>query len=233
MNKTLLPGGNRQLKFLREKYELEDKRVLIVGSGSELIAQKLASDAGRQVELIVEDYDSLMNSKLVLEGDQNVFIRIMDFQYTDFSNEEFDLVFCQASISDLRRNKIVKEMKRILKPGGNICIGEIVRLEERVPVFVQDIWDNSELDPLFVNEIEKYYTERKLEIVDRVNLSNSLKNYYSENLNMLGDAAAELDDKEKSYYKKILNKISHESQAYLKQGGDRFIGFEVLILKKV
>ena len=41
-----------------------------------------------------------------------------------------------------------------------------------------------------------------------------------------------LTDKEKSFYKKLLSKISHESNAYLKLGADRYIGFKMLILKK-
>jgi DNA-directed RNA polymerase subunit N (RpoN/RPB10) len=40
-----------------------------------------------------------------------------------------------------------------------------------------------------------------------------------------------LSGQEKSYYKKLLNKISHESNAYLKLGADKYIGFKMLILK--
>ena len=47
---------------------------------------------------------------------------MMDFDNTDFNAEEFDLVYAQASISLLNRNKIVKEIKRILETRWNfVC----------------------------------------------------------------------------------------------------------------
>jgi hypothetical protein len=47
----------------------------------------------------------------------------------------------------------------------------------------------------------------------------------------LKQAIETLTEKEKSYYKKLLNKISHESNAYLKLGADKYIGYKLLILK--
>jgi DNA-directed RNA polymerase subunit N (RpoN/RPB10) len=59
-----------------------------------------------------------------------------------------------------------------------------------------------------------------------------LKNFYESAKQSLKDVINELSDKEKSHYKKLLNKISHESNAYLKLGADRYIGFKMIILKK-
>jgi hypothetical protein len=46
------------------------------------------------------------------------------------------------------------------------------------------------------------------------------------------DMTSSLSNEEKSYHKKMLKRISHESNAYLKLGGNKFIGFISVILRK-
>ena len=156
-------------------------------------------------------------------------IKMMDFEQTDFDENTFDLVYAQASISIERRNKIVKEIKRILKSDGILSVGEIIKLKEFVPQFVQDIFNMSDLDPLYVDNLEKFYTDRNFIIVDKQDYSETLKEYYSLNLEKLRETIGELSEKEKSYYKKIINQLSHQSKVFLRQGGDEFIGFYALI----
>ena len=50
---------------------------------------------------------------------------------------------------------------------------------------------------------------------------------------MLSKEIAELSDQEKSYYKKLLRKISHESNTYLRLGGEDFTGFTALTMRKI
>jgi SAM-dependent methyltransferase len=173
-----------------------------------------------------------MNSKIILEGDETVTIRIMDFDATDFQKEQFDLIYAQGSVSFINRNKIIKEFKRILKPNAYLCLGEITALEKVYPVFIKDIFDNSSLLPIYSDEIEKYYEDRNFEIIYNVDISYTLKDYYLENATRLNQEKDNLTSNEKSYYKKLLNKISHESNVYLKLGGDQYIGFSTLLLRK-
>jgi SAM-dependent methyltransferase len=196
------------------------------------MARELSNHFDTNIELIVEDYDSLMNSKLILESSQKINVRLMDFEVTDFDDHSFDLIYAQASISLTKRNKIIKELKRLLKPDGFLCVGEVVALRKDYPPFVQDIFDSSDLLPLFADDLEKYYIERKFNVVVRQNLTHTLKKYYSRSASLLDDSIDSLSSSEKSYYKKILNKLSHESNAYLKLGGDKFIGFVALLLQK-
>jgi hypothetical protein len=49
---------------------------------------------------------------------------------------------------------------------------------------------------------------------------------------MLKSSKSDLTQQEKSYYKKLLHKISHESNAYLNLGADKYIGFIALLLQK-
>ncbi len=229
--KIHLPGSSSQLGFTLGNAKIIDQSILVIGSGSEEVAKTFVREGAAKVQLIVEDYESLMNSNMLLSECDELNTKMMDFELTDFDENEFDLVYAQASISTERRNKIIKEIKRILKNEGILSVGEIVKLEEFVPQFVQDIFNMSEIDPLCCGKIEKFYTDRNFEIIDKQDYSNTLKEYYSLNLKKLAENEDELSEKEKSYYKKIINQLSHQSRVYLKQGGDEFIGFHALIAK--
>ena len=228
----LLPGTDYQIEFLCENVELEAKRILVVGSACEIIAKILSEKSNQLVDLIVEDYESLINSKLFLENNDQVRIRIMDFEVTDFDKSEFDLVYAQSSLSDYRRKGIVKELKRVLKDDGILCVGEIIKFENELPVFVEEILDSSDLDPLHRENINQFYYERNFALIKEKEFNKSLKSFYTNSIKKLEDSKKELTEDEKSYYKKLLKKISHESNAFLNLGADKFIGFKSLILKK-
>lgn len=231
-NKILLPGLNEQIIFLQSRINIGDSKILIIGSNSGEIAKIFCAKNSSQIELIVEDYESLINTKLILDKTKNVNIKIMSFEHTDFKDGQFDLIYTQASISGSNRKSIVKEIKRILKPDGIFCIGEIVKLENEIPTFVNDIFESSDIVPFEISKLENYYLERNFTLIDSKNLSNTLSEYYSNVSELLKSKMKDLSDNEKSYYKKFLNKIKHESHAYIKLGADRFIGFKSLILKK-
>lgn len=227
-----LPGGFKQFRILKSKYDLTANNVLIIGSNSEKLAEKMIENEVSSVKIIVNDYDSLMNSRLNLGKESKVTVKMMDFDNTDFNAEQFDLVYAQASISLLDRNKIIKEIKRILKPDGTLCVSEITSLTKEFPPFVKNIFDASDILPLLNNECSNYYKERNFSVLYEEDLSSSLTNFYENAATALDESFGLLTDKEKSYYKKLLNKISHESNAYLKLGADKYIGLKMLILKK-
>lgn len=229
--KPLLPGLDSQYKFLISRAKLKDKKILIIGSESEATAAKLAEESSTTINVIVEDYESLLNSKLRIVNSPCIRLALMDFEFTDFEKKSFDLVYAQASISSSNRNKIIKEIKRILKPNGLLCVGEITTNKDKVPRFIQDIFDNSDIAPLEFKQLEKYYSERSFEFLDILNLTFTLKDYYAGVLATLNHEKKTMNDKEKSYYKKLLNKISHEAKVYLNQGGEKYFGFTASLLK--
>ncbi len=227
-----LPGTDQQLRFLGDHIELQDKSVLVIGSNSEEIALNMAQDGASSVVIILDDYESLLKTRLQITGNDKLSVKLMDFENTDFHDAAFDLIYAQASISLTNRNKIVKEIKRIIKPGGLVCLGEIVSLTENPPVFIKHIWESSSILPLLHLKAGEYYTERKFEIILQKDLSYTLRDFYKSSKNMLREKSAQLTEQERSYYKKILKKISHESNAYLNLGGENYIGFMMLILRK-
>ena len=228
----LLPGLSKQYRFLMEKIELKGKKALVIGSVSEEIAKGLTELTENPVELIVEDLDSFITSKLVIKPEDNVQLKMMDFDLTDFPQNQFDLIYAQGSVQSIKKNKIIKEIKRILKPEGILCVGELVLEVGSTPQFVKNIFENSEMLALKTNKITEYYQERDFEILFEEDLTKTLRQYYTTTLKKFEAAKEDLSEDEKKYYKKLLKKISHESGAFLKQGADKHLGFKTLICKR-
>ncbi len=228
----LLPGGSEQARYFLNHYGIAHKNILMIGTGTVDAAKIVLQNADAKIEVIVEDHESLMLARLAAEDIPAITAKLMDYEYTDYANEQFDAVYAQGSISDTRRNKIVKEIKRILKPEGVICIGEVVNLSKQPPNFVQDIWDYSNLNPLFTDDAVSYYEQRNFEVFWDKDLSGTLKEFYAGSAKLLKDNMDTLNDSQRSYYKKLLNKMSHESNVYLKLGGDAHMGFKLIMARK-
>jgi SAM-dependent methyltransferase len=228
-----LPGSGNQFNHLKARASLNNKDILIIGSNSEKIAQMFLNAEANFVTLILDEYDSLLNARYLLKDNEKISVRLMDFSSTDFNNSKFDIVYAQASISSKMRNKIIKEIKRILKPEGILSAGEIVSFKSSPPKFVNDIWESGNILPLNSDDIKKYYEERKFEVVDTLDLSAHLKEFYLESKNLLYNNIDSLSENEKAYYKKMLKRMSHESNAYLKLGGKNYMGFTSIIVMKV
>ena len=156
----------------------------------------------------------------------------MDYENTDFKAEKFDIVYTQGSTGTKRRNKIIKEIKKILKPGGYFCVGEIVSLVLNPPQFVKDIWENNNLSPFVKNEFKEYYLSKGFDLIIEEDLSGTLKDFYSTSKRVLEESSKEFGGKESGSMRKLLKTYNHEANAFLKLGGDKFIGYEMLVLKR-
>lgn len=231
-HQIFLPGSGKQFNHLKAKVSLKDKDILIIGSNSEMIAQMFLNAEANVVTIILDEYDSLLKARYLLKNKEKISVRLMDSNSTDFNDAVFDIVYAQASISNKMRNKIIKEIKRILKPEGILSVGEITSLKSSPPIFVNDIWESGNILPLISDDVKKYYGERKFEVVDTLDLSAHLKDFYLESKKLLFNNIDSLSENEKAYYKKLLKRMSHESNAYLKLGGKDYMGFTSLILRK-
>jgi SAM-dependent methyltransferase len=227
-----LPGSGFQVKKFLEGSSVEEKEILIIGSNSEELAKIFIENKAGSVIIVVDDNDSLLRSRFLLSGNKKISVRMMEFTNTDFKDSTFDIIYAQASISTTDRKKILKEIKRILKPDGIICTGEIVNLEKEVPLFIKNLRDNSGIQAPWINELNDIYVNAEFEIISEEDLSHRMQNFYRENSALLKDNRDDLTDQEKSYYKIILKKMSHESNAYLDLGGFKFMGFKMITGKK-
>ena len=206
--------------------------MLIIGANSEAIAEEFLAHKAKTVIIIVDDNDTLIRSRFILSGRKNISVRMMEYTNTDFKDAVFDIVYAQASISTPARKKILKEIKRILRPDGILCCGEIVNLEQEVPKFINDLRENSGIHAPWINELNDFYTNTGFEIISEENISNRLQNFYRDSSRLLEENKDDLTEQEKSYYKRTLKMMSHEPNAYLDLGGFKFMGLKMLTVRK-
>jgi SAM-dependent methyltransferase len=230
-SEILLPGGSKQFEQLRKIAPKKFDKILVMGEASEPLAIKLSEVFSAQTELIVEDYEALLNAKLLLE-ESDINPKIMEFERTDYANETFDLVYAQAALTRDSRKKIIREVKRILKPNGLLSVGEIVIVNDNVPRMISDLLDWAGLIPLKESEIKKYYSERGFEILTARKFENALKNYYEKILRLFEQRKELLSEEEKSYYKKLIHRISHEANVFMKFGGEKYLAFYSFVAKR-
>jgi len=222
-----LPGGKRQLKHLLGQNIQKGIRALIIGPSTNSIIKGLL-EYFPEINIIADNYDSLMNIRMTLKEEYSIRIKMMDYAHTDFENEHFNLIFSQGSISVIERKNILKEIKRIIVNDGLFCVGEIVSLKEPVPAFVKDIWERNGMEPLVSSTITQFYESKGFKVISEKDLSTSLKDYY-ENIRLL---VLKTDTDKKEAEKKYFSRLKHESNAFLKLGGDKYIGFKSLIMRK-
>jgi SAM-dependent methyltransferase len=221
-----LPGIDKQYKMLLNQEEIRPASILIIGGNSEIIAERLKEIYDASIIIIIENGDDLFRTRLNLKERKDIAVRQMDYSNTDFREPKFDMVFAQGTISSDKRNKIVKEISRILLPGGYFLVGEVIALEDNLPQFVKDVWKSADLLPLKVNELNKYYEDKGYEIVKEEDLTYTLKDFYKQALKAINEEVEEAEDR-KAYKQAI-----HAANVYLKLGGDKFEGFKSLLLKK-
>lgn len=181
---------------------------------------------------IVEGFDLFRHYKKSLDEkiaendlDDRVFSYKMDMRDPDFANEEFDLVFCEASIEIIGFKKGLKEWKRLLKSNGYMVVSDVSWLKNpssQSITFWKDIY--SEIDTI-ENKICQIRNEG-YEFIDYVVVSkNDWNSYYGKlekNLNSLSsDESA----------KKFTSQLKKEITTY-RQNSDDY-SYVFYIMKKV
>ena len=225
-----LPGTDKQFQHLSSKTDFGEKKILIIGGGCEDIVKKFNHQNPGSIDIIVDDENNLVEYRLRLKGDKNIKITFMDFTTTDFPDDYFDFAYAQGSISRNDRNMITDEVFRVLKNDGIYSVGEMVKLKEDAPVFIKDIWNAAKLSPLFINDVENFYTRNGFRLMESVDISSTLKEFYQSAEAKI--KSTEIDEMFSSEDKKLLKKFKHEVNAFIKLGGDKVTGFVSLILRK-
>jgi ubiquinone/menaquinone biosynthesis C-methylase UbiE len=223
----LLPGGIKQFEHLLEQNFPQGTNALIIGPGCESLANALLKYFS-SVHIIANYPYSVMQIRMKLKNDDRIKVKMMDYTQTDFENGYFDLIYAQGSISVTNKKDILKEIKRILTSRGIMCAGEVVSLKEPAPAFVNDIWELSGLEPIASSGIKKFYESKGFEVLSEKDLSPALGDFYEKTRFAVSKASK--DEKEQD--KKHFSRMKHVSNVYLKLGGDKYIGFKSLIMRK-
>ncbi len=223
-DKIFLPGGFDQYAFLGKHFNIADAKILILGYGAEPVADRMMIAGAASVDIVVVSGELLLQSRMNLKS-QKVTVKYMDYDQMSYDAASFDLVYAQGSVAFKTRNLIATQVFRILTPKGFFCLGETVSLREDPPRFIKDIWEASGMAVLTREALLEYYKERGFVIDTIKNLSHSLQQFYLDSREELDSRLKFMSAEEKKELKKLIPKLNHEINAYLKQGGNKYMGF--------
>lgn len=109
--------------------------VLEVGSGPGIFSSMLKA---KEVHCLDPSQKMLDYSKRVLKGSRYRFVR-GTAEEIPLDNETFDKAFCLFSFRDFFDKRAgLKEIKRVLKPGGTVVIVDVARAPHRLQRFIVD-----------------------------------------------------------------------------------------------
>lgn len=100
-------------------------RILEIGCGSGIHAKALLDSKKIKYSGIDISQGMINETRERLRNHKDIFLKISDGEHLPYKDNIFDGVFCCSSLHHMPQpDKVIKEMKRILKPGGRIALME-------------------------------------------------------------------------------------------------------------
>lgn len=196
-----------------------------VGSSTILLANYFKNSTIEAFDLF-KHYIDVLDEK-ISENDlgDRVFVYEMDMNDPDFANEEFDIVFSEASVEIIGFKRGLKEWKRLLKPNGYMIISDVSWLEKPSSES-RRFWKNTYFE---VGTIENKISQIKQEGYEFVGYvvvpRDDWKKYYNQletNLEKLNN-----DNSAKSF----VNQLKKEIKTYRQNDND--YSYVFYVMKKI
>ncbi len=225
--KIILPGLDEQLNYFVKNYSLEGTKGLLMGPGLHHASITLR-ELGADTETIINDDALLIEERLNIKSS----VKFMDYYTTDFLENSFDFIYAQASVSTVHHTKILKELFRILKQGGMLCVGEIVKRDFPTPRSVKDIWNLSNITPFLLAELPPLYASIGYEIFQTIDLTDTMEDLYKMQATVLKSEKERLSDDDRYLMRRNIKSLQHEANMYLRGGAQKHTLYHLFLLKK-
>lgn len=228
----LLPGMNEQSNAFLRHHKIKEAKMLVMGTAAPHLLKKFLNPFVGSIDVIIDNEDLLLTERLSAPKDKKVRVRFMDFSNTDFADNTFDFVYTQGAASTLQRIKILHEIKRILKPGGVYCLGELVYIKQEVPVSIKSVWEIAGIAPIEIEQAAPCYADAGFTLLDTTDLSKTLFMMYERYREIMHDGANQMTEDEFQALRHDLIRLKHEAEIFIKMGGDKYTGYFMYELQK-
>jgi SAM-dependent methyltransferase len=113
--------------------------VLLVGAAKRLTTGRaIGVDIWRQVDQWDNRPENTARNARVEGVADRVEIRTCDARKLDFPDESFDVVVSSAALHDMpERDRVIRHIIRVLKPGGQVAIYDIKHIPEYQQIFLE------------------------------------------------------------------------------------------------
>lgn len=209
-------------------------RVLDVGSGYGGAARYLATTYGCMVTALnLSEAENVRSRALNAAQGLVHLIEVVDGSFEDipFDDSQFDAVWSQdAILHSGRRERVVAEVARVLKPGGHFVFTDPMQADNCPPGVLQPVLDRIHLDSLGSFAFYKEVAARNdLAAVELVGMTGQLVRHYSRVGTELGRRCAELQGKvSEDYIDRMLKGLGH----WVDAGKNGYLSWGILHFQK-
>ncbi|CUS96899.1 SAM-dependent methyltransferase [Candidatus Chrysopegis kryptomonas] len=228
-------GGSNSTKLICSKVEIKDgMNVLIASVNLRESVVYVAKNFNCHIYGIYEIPQVVFDAKSEIAEaglDDKVKVKMMSPVNLDFEDEIFDLIISEGILSQYKKSRILKEFRRVLKKDSFIGIADFYWKKTPVPTYVKDAWyvEGGEIETL--DEKIKILKDYGFEPTFVKDISDELRVYYSRFKKIIQSSLKERKFT-KSEFKEV-KKFKHEVSVYLDQGGDKWMGYVVIVAKKI
>ncbi len=225
----LAPGSdNTTLKAINlVEFDHNDELAILdiacgVGTQTVLLANFFENATIEAIDLF-RHYINEVEEKIALNNLSNrVHVYRMDMNDLDFANEEFDILFCEASIHIMGFKKALKEWKRLLKVNGYLVASDISWISAP-SVESRKFWKNNYEEVDSIKNKIKIIEKEGYEFIDyAVVPKEDWKNYFSALEKNLAKISSD------GSAKVFINELKKEISVYMKNSDDYSYVFYVM-----
>ncbi len=227
-----LPGGDSPVKFFLNEFPERNGSLLLLGNGFPQLVSYFIDAGFSSIIGASNENTEIFEYKANTPKEKQIPSLCVDYASLDYDKESFDHVFCQATLTLAGRNKLIREIRRVLKPGGFLTTSEILCNKKPAPTFLNDIWAESGQDPLYTDEFEAYYTSRSFKIKNSADFTNDLDEFYIKSYKLLESSLKSLPADKRVQFRKDFVQEKHEITSLVKGGALKYMNFKTMILQK-
>jgi len=211
-----------------------DAQLLLIGCRHGENAIALSSVFAGGIIGIEEDPEAVLYGKMAaLESGlaSRVSLRYMSPVATNFLPKQFDVILLEGAFSSYPPGKILKEASRLLANDGLLLFSDSCWLHDSIPTYVRNVWETKDHTVLTTEAILAFFKERGFEILHSQLRSDVLKSFYAQFHDSVR-AIAKDGFQGFKHMKTLVKHYKHEIDVYSKHGGDKHMGYLVLVSKR-
>lgn len=228
----LTPGGPRLVTYAFEKTGgknwRDDAEMLYIGSSYGENVFAMAEQFPGSIVGADEDAEALFFCKSRI-GDlrPRVSFRMMSPVALDPRDGTIDAVIVDGVLSSYNKRKLLREVRRVLKPGAPLLVAAPVWLEDGAPTGIRGVWETREYTVPTRAELADLLAECGFRIVHESDQTRVLEPFYKQFMTDVKKLAA-AGFEEFKQHRALVKHYKHEIDMYFKHGGRRYMGYVVI-----